>query len=49
VEEGTCWYIVSRSGGFLVVKNSRCIVRLAYASMTIGVVNIVDSCYNGTN
>jgi hypothetical protein len=39
VEESSCWDIVSRSGGGLVVKISRCVVRLAYASMTIGVVN----------
>lgn len=45
MEEGTCWYIVSRSGGGLVVKISRCIVRLAYAFMTTGVVNIIYSFY----
>jgi hypothetical protein len=45
VEESSCWYIVSRSGGVLVVKNSRCIVPLAYASMTTGVVNIIYSFY----
>jgi hypothetical protein len=44
VEESSCWYIVSRSGGVLVVKNSRCIVPLAYASMTTGVVNIMVRC-----